>query len=117
MEETKDFPITSVCYGLGIVLFVVAVFFDKPLDAVLAMLALVCILRVAADAFLEKLSWKTVAFRLMWVAAVATELAFFCDFFIGKIIFGSLFGIGAIISFWNFLVFMNTLPIHDDLDE
>lgn len=117
MEETKDFPLTSVCYGLGIILFVVAFFLDRPVNIIVAILAMVCLFRVVAMAFLQKVSWKATVFRLMLVAAIATELASFCDFLVGKIIFGGLFGIGAIISLWNFLVFMNTLPKHDDLDK
>lgn len=117
MEKTKDLPLTGICYAMGIVLGVLAFFFGKPVNVLLAILALACMFRVVAVAFLEKLSWKTIVFRLTLVAGIVTEITFFYDFFIGKIIFGGLFGIGALISFWNFLVFMNTLPRYDDLDK
>lgn len=117
MKETKNLPWTCICYAIGVILGVLSFFFGKPVNVLLAILALVCMFRVVAVAFLEKLSWKTIVFRLTLVAGFATEIAFFYDFFIGKIILGGLFGIGLIISFWNFLVFMNTLPKYDDLDK
>lgn len=112
----KDKVITAYCYGVAVVLCVVAFFFDKPFNVFVTLLALVCMFRVIAVAVLQKLSWKTLLHRLTLTSFIAAELSAFygCDVFL--YFFGGLTCIGGAIILLNAMIFINSLSGDENID-
>ena len=115
--KTKNILWTVVCYVAAVILAVGAFFFEMPVKGVVAIFALFFMIGVAAKALLEKESWKTIVIRSTLVAGIATELSFFYDSYIGRVIFGILCCIGCVVCLGIFIFFMNSLAGEDGLDD
>lgn len=117
MEDLKDFLWTYVCFALGVAFCVIAFFFDRPVNVILAICALACMFRVVAKAFLQEMSWKIIVFRLTVVAFIAVELSSFYGFDVLRTIFGVMTSVGGLVSFVNLLMFLSTLSGDTDLEQ
>ena len=117
MSEVKEFILTYLCLVLGIVFAITALWCSWPLNIILAIIALVCMFRVVSMAFLEKMSWRIIVFRLSVTVAIAAEICSFYGYLWLRDIFGWITCIGAVISFVNFVIFINRLPSNDEIDK
>lgn len=113
----KNTLITSGCYAVAVILCVAAFFFDKPVNLFVGGCALICMFRVIAVTILQKLSWKTLVWRLTLTAFIAAELSAFYGCKIALYAFSGLFCVGGFVSFVNAIIFINSMSGDTDIDK
>lgn len=110
MKELKDVALVYLCFGIGVILAVSALFCASPFNVILTFCGLACMCRVVALAFLQGLSWRVIVFRVTISVWMLAELASFYGYEVLESILGCLVCVGMLISLVNFFVFINKLP-------